>query len=128
MIAQFSFCGQLEIRLGKVKVAILQKNDIQKAIDVIQEMEELITHRKQKIQIADSSKTGWITIQHLEKGEKTSLSPEDRKRVAAADEAAEKEIENRKKQKRTATERRNQDGDKTFSTNRDLFRGNETLH
>ena len=24
-IAQFSFCGQLEIQLGKVKVAILQK-------------------------------------------------------------------------------------------------------
>ena len=94
-IAQFIFCGQLEIQSGKIKVAILQKDDIQQAIDAIQETEELVASRKQNIQIADSSKTGWMTIQHQEKAEKTGISSEDQKRVAAAEEAAEKELETR---------------------------------
>ena len=45
-VPQFTFCGQLEIQLSKTRVAILQKNDIQKAIDAIQEMEELIAKIK----------------------------------------------------------------------------------
>ena len=42
----------------------MQKNDIQRAIEAIQDMEELIKARKQKVQIADTSKAGWVTVQH----------------------------------------------------------------
>ena len=69
-------------------------------------MEDLFTLTKQTVQITNTSKSGWITIQHLEQGEKTSLSSDDRKKVAAAEEASKKEIELRKKQKRAATDHR----------------------
>ena len=104
-------------------MAILQKNDIQKAIDAIKEMEELIAKRKKKIKIADDSKSGWMTIQYLEKGEHSTTSSEECKRVLAAEESAEKEIENRKKQKRANADKSNNDGYKTFGASRSLFRG-----
>ena len=93
---------------GKIKVAILQKNENEKAKDTIQEMDDPIAKGKQKTQIADTSKAGWMTI-HLQKRERASISKGDQKRVAGAEEAAE-EIENRKKLSRSTSPRRNHDG------------------
>ena len=88
--AQLEYCGQLEILLDNIKICLLnllKKGKIQEAIYAIQEAEELVTDRKKK-------------IQHIEKGGKDNILAEQRKRIQAAEEAAMKDLEGRKRQKR----------------------------
>ena len=68
--AQQAFCGELEILLARMKNSLLQKSDLQEVFDTIVKAEDLIIDRKQKIKIADSSKAGWVTVQHLKSGGK----------------------------------------------------------
>ena len=42
--------------------------------------------KKKMIRIADTSKAGWVTIQHLEKSGSKDISAEENKRVFAAEE------------------------------------------
>ncbi len=100
--AQFEFCVQLEIAHDKIKIALRKKGDTQEAIDAIQEAEDLVTDRKRKIKIADDSKAGRATVQHLDKGG-AEQSAEERKRVLVAEESALKEIESKKRQRRFQT-------------------------
>ena len=109
-MAQNAFCGELEILLGRIKKSLPQKSDLQEVFDTIVEAEDLITDRKQKIKIADSSKAGWVTVQHLESGGKKDQSAEVQKKVLIAEEAALKDLEGRKRQKRSSSFRQAQDG------------------
>ncbi|XP_033640406.1 uncharacterized protein LOC117300733 [Asterias rubens] len=60
--------------------------------------------------MADSSKAGWVTVQHLESGGKKDQSAEVQKKVLIAEEAALKDLEGRKLQKRSSSFRKAQDG------------------
>ena len=96
-VAQYEFCGQLEIYLDKIKVVILQSRDTEKVIKAIQQAEELVKGRKQKIKIANSSKVGWTTIQHMNKADSEDLTNDQWKRVQAAEDAALKDLESHKR-------------------------------
>ena len=123
--AQYEFCGQLEIYLDKIKLSILKTGDTEKTIEAIQQAEDLIKDRKQKIKIADESKAGWTTVQFLEKGSANNLTSEQRKRVQTAEDAALKELEARKRPRIS----KQHDRDYTYtqpipnSADRSLFRG-----
>ena len=120
--AQFEFCGYLEIALDKIKISLLKKGNIQEAIEGIQEAEELVSERKKKIKIADNSKAGWITVQHLDKtGDKQTA--EERKRVQIAEESALKELEGRKRPRKSPSS--SDVGAKRYGdpSDRYLFRG-----
>ncbi|XP_038049633.1 uncharacterized protein LOC119723154 isoform X2 [Patiria miniata] len=119
--AQYEFCGKIQILTNKIKLSLLAKDDLTSAIEAIQELEEITADRKQKIQIADSSKAGWITVQHLEKGTGKNQFPEKQKRILAAEESTLKELENRKRQKKTTTDRQHKGS--LSSANHSLFRG-----
>ena len=82
-------------------VALHQKGNIQDVIDAIQEAESLVAERKRKIKIADESKAGWTTIQHMDKAGSTQEVVRRKKRVQIAEEAALKEIDNKKRQRRS---------------------------
>ena len=99
------------LRSTRISPRQIKKGDIQDAIEAIQAAEELVADRKKKIKIADSSKAGWNTVQHMEKRDSGQTS-EERKRIQVAEESALKEIDARKRQKVRPT---------TFS------RGNEAL-
>ena len=57
---------------------LLVKNDVCSTIQNVQKLEEFVAERKQKIKIADASKAGWNTAQHLEKGMDSKQSLERR--------------------------------------------------
>ena len=116
-VAQFEFCGKLEIALDNIKSAIIARHDTDAAIDAIQKAEQLVFDRKQKIKIADASKAGWSTVNRLDQSE--HLSADQQKSVKAAEEEALKDIEQRKRRKREY-----QHGpDYQYSANRHHFRG-----
>ena len=101
-IAPYKFCGQLEIFLSKIKSAIQNEEEPGTVLQSVEGAMKLISDRKQKIRIADSSKAGWGTISQLDKTEADKLSSEQHKKVLAAEEAAFKEIERRKRQRHDA--------------------------
>ena len=116
-VAQFEFCGRLEIAIDSIKAAVLVKQDSDAAIEAIHTAEQLISDRKRKIKIADASKAGWSTIAHLDKAD--HLTSEQQKSVKAAEEEALKELDLRKRRKRD-----NQHGASgPDPTDRYLFRG-----
>ncbi|XP_038065367.1 uncharacterized protein LOC119735646 [Patiria miniata] len=99
-IAQFEFCGQLEILLlYKIQSALTTENNTGAVLQALQEGLDLLADRKQTIRIADSSKAGWGTIFHLDKRNADKLSAEQHKKVLAAKEAALKDIETRKRRR-----------------------------
>ncbi len=79
--------------------------------------------RKRQIKIADTSKAGWMTIQQMEKGDKKNQTADEQKKVQIAEEAALKELDSRKRPKRTS-DQLSQDGVIKTGADRSLFRGN----
>ena len=94
-IAQFEFCGKIELALDKIKEAITEKSDIDSAIEVLRDAELLVAERKRKIRIADQSKAGWATVSQLDKKDTEHLTSEQLKSVRIAEEEALKQIESR---------------------------------
>ena len=95
-VAQFEFCGKLEIALDNIKSAIIARHDTDAAIDAIQKAEQLVFDCKQKIKIADASKAGWSTVNRLDQSE--HLSADQQKSVKAAEEEALLKISNNAKE------------------------------
>ena len=117
-IAQFEFCGNLEILLDNAKLALVEKSDPEAAVAALQEAEELIADRKAKIRIADGSKAGWATVSKLDKSSSEYLLAEQRKSVKVAEEEALKDLESRKRKRRDASEATTRD-----LADQRLFRG-----
>ena len=122
-VEQFEFCGKLEILVGKSKLALTDRPDLDSAVQALDEALELIADRKRKIRIADGSKAGWATITHLNKrgNEDLGISSDQLKSIKIAEEEALKEQQDRK--------RRRQDGPDPVpkdSSDRRLFRGRPT--
>ena len=122
-VEQFEFCGKLEILVGKSKLALTDRPDLDSAVQALDEALELIADRKRKIRIADGSKAGWATITHLNKrgNEDLGISSDQLKSIKIAEEEALKEQQDRK--------RRRQDGPDLVpkdSSDRRLFRGRLT--
>ena len=122
--AQFEFCGLLEVSLGKIRAALSSTSSDSKlkAVEALQEADSLISERKKKIRIADSSNAGWSTIVQLERNEGSGLSAEQQKRVLAAEDAVLQEQNNRKRLRQDGpTDRSSAAGHQTLD--KQLFRG-----
>ena len=121
-VDQYQFCGQLELTLDRIKLALIKNADIDKAIEAIQSAEDLINERKKKIRIAENSKAGWLTVSQFVKESNSELSAEQAKKVKNAEETVLKELESRKRKRRESFDNAGKINSMA-SANRSLFRG-----
>ena len=99
-VEQFEFGGKLEILVGKSKLALTDRPDLDAAVQALDEAQELIADRKRKIRIADASIAGRATIAHLNKrgNENLGISSDQLESIKIAEQEALKEQQDRKAQ------------------------------